>query len=98
MIALSVPEISALDGFCDEQHKDEDEEELGILVVGLFSGEHVSSIPVFICFSSLIGPSLLTQKSGSRGFRENDSMFVQNKILISHSQNEPKFAMFLWIV
>ena len=35
MIALSVPEISALDGFCDEQHKDEDEEELGILVVGL---------------------------------------------------------------
>ena len=35
MIALSVSEISALDGFCDEQDKqDEDEEELGILVVG----------------------------------------------------------------
>ena len=31
MIALSVSEISALGGFCDEQ----DEEELGILVVGL---------------------------------------------------------------
>ena len=31
MIALSVFEILALDGFCDE----EDEEELGILVVGL---------------------------------------------------------------
>ena len=30
MIALSVSEISALGGFCDEQH----EEELGILVVG----------------------------------------------------------------
>ena len=32
MIPLSVSEISALDGFCDKQH--EDEEELGILVVG----------------------------------------------------------------
>ena len=31
MIALSVFEILALDGFCDE----EDEEELGILIVGL---------------------------------------------------------------
>ena len=30
MIALSVSEISALDSFCDK----EDEEELGILVVG----------------------------------------------------------------
>ena len=34
MIPLSVSEISALDGFCDVQHQDEDEEELGILVVG----------------------------------------------------------------
>ena len=32
MIPLSVSEISALDDFCDE--RDEDEEELGILVVG----------------------------------------------------------------
>ena len=37
MIALSVSEISALGGFCDEQ--DEDEEELGILEVGLFQVE-----------------------------------------------------------
>ena len=36
MIALSVSEILALDGFCDEQ----DEEELGILVVGLIKYEH----------------------------------------------------------
>ena len=36
MIALSVSEISAFDGFCDEQ-QDEDEEELGILVVGLIA-------------------------------------------------------------
>ena len=35
MKALSVSEISALDGFCDEQDKqDEDEEELDILEVG----------------------------------------------------------------
>ena len=34
MIALSVSEISALGGFCDEDEQDEDEEELGILVVG----------------------------------------------------------------
>ena len=33
MIALLVSEISALDSFCDEQ-QDEDEEELGILIVG----------------------------------------------------------------
>ena len=32
MIALAVPEIHCTHGFCD---KDEDEEELGILVVGL---------------------------------------------------------------
>ena len=32
IIELSVSEISALGGFCDKQH--EDEEELGILVVG----------------------------------------------------------------
>ena len=33
MIPLSVSEISALDGFCDEQQGDhEDEQEMGILV------------------------------------------------------------------
>ena len=37
MIPLSVSEISALDGFCDVQQQDEDEEELGILVVGFYS-------------------------------------------------------------
>ena len=34
MIALSVPEISALDGFCDEQQQHEHEQELGVLVLG----------------------------------------------------------------
>ena len=35
MIPLSVSEISALDGFCDEEQQYE--EELGILVVGYIS-------------------------------------------------------------
>ena len=34
MIPLLVSEISALGGFCDEDEGEQDEEELGILVVG----------------------------------------------------------------
>ena len=40
MIALSVSEISALGGFCDKEQY-EDEEELGILVVGLTKWENI---------------------------------------------------------
>ena len=42
MIPLSVSEISALDGFCDVQQQDE--EELGILVVGWFEEKHPGGI------------------------------------------------------
>ena len=34
MIALSVSEISALDGFCDEEQEQHQLEEWGILVIG----------------------------------------------------------------
>ena len=42
MIPLSVSEISALDGFCEVQQQDE--EELGILVVGWFEEKHPGGI------------------------------------------------------
>ena len=45
MIPLSVSEISALDGFCDEEHE---QQEWGILVVGLRMIRCVSSEVTFL--------------------------------------------------
>ena len=53
MIPLSVSEIHCKRGFCDEQDEDEQEEELGILVVGFHNGAPVSPlVQMFNSFNS----------------------------------------------